>query len=54
MREMGFGSLLEMRIKSVPTKMSYWVLEHFNSDRCELHLDAGRGFHVVEDDVWFS
>ncbi|KAH6810011.1 hypothetical protein C2S51_027794 [Perilla frutescens var. frutescens] len=50
-RELGFGSILNLQIKDVPPKLSYWVLSHFDPKRSEIILGIDRRVHVAEDDV---
>ncbi|GKA57827.1 peptidase C48, SUMO/sentrin/Ubl1, partial [Tanacetum coccineum] len=38
--EMGFGSVLDFKIKDVPTRLSYWLLDNFNEETCVLNVDG--------------
>ncbi|XP_076897923.1 helicase-like transcription factor CHR28 [Bidens hawaiensis] len=43
-REMGFGSILQMNIKSIPTALGYWLLVNYNHHLNELNV----GDHVIK------
>ncbi|CAA0828830.1 Unknown protein [Striga hermonthica] len=51
-RDMGFGSLLDLTITATPTKMGYWLVDNFNHMDRKLQLyDCGK-IHVKEDDAY--
>nr|GEY65390.1 peptidase C48, SUMO/sentrin/Ubl1 [Tanacetum cinerariifolium] len=37
--EIGFGSVLDFKIKDVPTRLSYWLLENSNEETCVLNVN---------------
>ncbi|CAA0815038.1 Unknown protein [Striga hermonthica] len=49
--EMGFGSLLDLKITSLPLKMGFWLVENFNYMDRKLRLYDGEKIHVREEDV---
>ncbi|XP_057803563.1 uncharacterized protein LOC131018886 [Salvia miltiorrhiza] len=51
-RAIGFGRILELKVRQIPGKLAYWVLDKFNSASCELQVDDGRNLKVTEDDVY--
>ncbi|PWA90628.1 Peptidase C48, SUMO/Sentrin/Ubl1 [Artemisia annua] len=48
--EMGFGAVLGFRIKDVPTRLSYWLLDNFDEDRCVLAID-GKEISITRETV---
>ncbi|KAH6827467.1 hypothetical protein C2S53_002504 [Perilla frutescens var. hirtella] len=50
-RDMGFGAILHLDINNVPPKLAYWILDNFDTNRCEIVLEDGRRVHVGEEDV---
>ncbi|KAH6798602.1 hypothetical protein C2S51_035086 [Perilla frutescens var. frutescens] len=50
-RDMVFGSILNLDIKNVPPKLSYWVISNFDPKHSEIILGSDRRVHVCEDDV---
>ncbi|XP_057780048.1 uncharacterized protein LOC130998650 [Salvia miltiorrhiza] len=48
---MGFGHLLEMRVRFLPTQMAYWLMENFDYKTSELLIDDNVKIKVTEDDV---
>ncbi|KAH6775069.1 hypothetical protein C2S52_012630 [Perilla frutescens var. hirtella] len=50
-RDLGFGALLHLDIKDMPPKIAYWVLDNFDTKRCEIVLEGDRRVRVGEDDV---
>lgn len=38
---LGFGGLLELKIREVPQKLAYFVLSSFDCDRCDILLPPG-------------
>ncbi|KAH6815107.1 hypothetical protein C2S51_019927 [Perilla frutescens var. frutescens] len=48
-RDLGFGALLHLDIKDVPPKIAYWVLDNFDTKRCEIVLEGDRRVRVGED-----
>lgn len=52
---LGFGHLLDLMIKEVPQKITYFALDNFDCDRLYIHLHPGdRRLHVDEDDVYLT
>ncbi|XP_057801082.1 uncharacterized protein LOC131016401 [Salvia miltiorrhiza] len=51
-REIGFGRILELKVKDLPLRLAYWVHNKFNADTCELEVDARRRFAVTPVDVY--
>ncbi|PWA53169.1 hypothetical protein CTI12_AA445290 [Artemisia annua] len=49
-KEMGFGDVLGFRIKDVPTRLSYWLLDNFDEDRCVLNVD-GKAITITRETV---
>ncbi|KAK6146381.1 hypothetical protein DH2020_020250 [Rehmannia glutinosa] len=49
--EMGFGSLLSLKIEDFNKKLTYWLVENFNALSSELVLDDGRRIHIETEDV---
>ncbi|XP_057789729.1 uncharacterized protein LOC131006583 [Salvia miltiorrhiza] len=50
--EMGFGHLLELNVRALPTKMAYWLLENFDHETGNLVIDDNVQIKVTEDDVY--
>ncbi|KAH6780504.1 hypothetical protein C2S52_011741 [Perilla frutescens var. hirtella] len=50
-RDIGFGALLNLKISNIPLKLAYWLLENFDSKRCEIQLKGNAKVHIREDDV---
>ena len=48
--DMGFGSVLGFKIKDVPTKLGFWLLENFNEDTCVLDVD-GKQISITKETV---
>lgn len=48
--EMGFGDVLGFSIKDVPTRLSYWLLDNFDEDRCVLNVD-GKDISITRETV---
>ncbi|PWA79108.1 ulp1 protease family, C-terminal catalytic domain-containing protein [Artemisia annua] len=48
--EMGFGAVLGFTIKDVPTRLSYWLLDNFDEDRCVLNVD-GKEISITRETV---
>ncbi|CAA0808963.1 Unknown protein, partial [Striga hermonthica] len=51
-RDMGFGSLLDLTITATPAKMGYWLIDNFNHIDRKLQLYDGGKIHVKEDDAY--
>ncbi|PWA73469.1 Peptidase C48, SUMO/Sentrin/Ubl1 [Artemisia annua] len=49
-KEMGFGDVLGFKIKDVPTRLSYWLLDNFDEDRCVLNVD-GKAISITRETV---
>lgn len=49
-RDMGFGTVLGFRLKDIPTRLSYWLLDNFNEDTCVLYVD-GKGISITRETV---
>ncbi|KAL6511267.1 hypothetical protein OROHE_020491 [Orobanche hederae] len=49
--DMGFGHILLLSIKEVPSMLGYWVLDNFNPITCEIKLQGGRRLHIDDNDV---
>ncbi|KAH6798821.1 Rhodanese/Cell cycle control phosphatase superfamily protein [Perilla frutescens var. frutescens] len=50
-RDIGFGALLNLKIYIIPLKLAYWLLENFDSKRCQILLRGNANVHIGEDDV---
>ncbi|XP_019194739.1 PREDICTED: uncharacterized protein LOC109188549 [Ipomoea nil] len=50
-REMGFGSILNMKIKEFPNYLCYWILTHYDGMASKLTLRTNETLDVTEDDV---
>ncbi|PWA95445.1 hypothetical protein CTI12_AA050540 [Artemisia annua] len=48
--DMGFGAVLGFSIKDVPTRLSYWLLDNFDEDRCVLNVD-GKDISITRETV---
>lgn len=49
---LGFGHLLDLKIREVPQKLAYFVLSNFDCDHCDILLPpSDRRLHVDENDV---
>ncbi|XP_057784967.1 uncharacterized protein LOC131002508 [Salvia miltiorrhiza] len=51
-QDIGFGSVLSLQVKKLPCRLAYWILEHFDENRCELELEGGIRVKITEDDVY--
>ncbi|CAA0828630.1 Unknown protein [Striga hermonthica] len=51
-REMGLGSLLDLRVTIAPSKMGFWLVNNFNHMDRKLQLYDGEKVHIKEDDVF--
>ncbi|XP_057794311.1 uncharacterized protein LOC131010675 isoform X2 [Salvia miltiorrhiza] len=51
-RDIGFGRLLELKVKDIPARLAYWVQNKFNPETCELEIDARRRVAVTQGDVY--
>ncbi|PWA42358.1 hypothetical protein CTI12_AA545600 [Artemisia annua] len=49
-KKMGFGAVLGFRIKDVPTRLSYWLLDNFDENRCVLNVD-GKEISITKEKV---
>nr|GMD04209.1 hypothetical protein DM860_017426 [Ipomoea batatas] len=49
--EMGFGSLLNLKIALFPTRLPQWLLTNYNPKNSSLTLSDGSRQSVTEDDV---
>ncbi|GJR39036.1 hypothetical protein Tco_1214720 [Tanacetum coccineum] len=49
-RGIGFGAFLEFKIKDVPKRLAYWLLEKFNVDTCSLNVN-GRSIMITPEVV---
>ncbi|PWA66902.1 Peptidase C48, SUMO/Sentrin/Ubl1 [Artemisia annua] len=49
-KEMGFGDVLGFSIKDVPTRLSYWLLDNFDEDKCVLNVD-GKAISITRETV---
>lgn len=50
-RDIGFGHILNLKIKEVPRKMSHWVVNNFDPRSCEIILIENWRIHIEEEDV---
>lgn len=50
-RRVGFGTLLDYNLCSVPNALAYWILDNFNPYSRELKLPSGKCIHIVDRDV---
>ncbi|XP_042044301.1 uncharacterized protein LOC121790073 [Salvia splendens] len=52
LEEMGFGQLVHLKIRSIPAKMTFSLLENFNQDNCSrIKLIDDQPLHITEEDV---
>ncbi|XP_057774966.1 uncharacterized protein LOC130993945 [Salvia miltiorrhiza] len=51
-RDIGFGSILDLKVKDLPGGLGYWILKKFNPQTFEIEVDAMRRFKVTESDVY--
>ncbi|XP_057775769.1 uncharacterized protein LOC130994717 [Salvia miltiorrhiza] len=49
---MGFGHLLQLRVKGIPSKLAYWVIDHFDSDKSDFELMLEHKVKVTEEDIF--
>ncbi|GKE67306.1 hypothetical protein Tco_1521467, partial [Tanacetum coccineum] len=49
-RDIGFGTFLEYKIKGVPKRLAYWLLDKFDEDTCSLNVN-GRSIMISPDVV---
>lgn len=50
-REMGFGSLLNLKIQEIPHKLGYWLVDNFCACSGNLKLQNGTEIHIKASDV---
>ncbi|XP_057780561.1 uncharacterized protein LOC130999094 [Salvia miltiorrhiza] len=50
--DMGFGHMLSLRVKEVPSMLGYWLIDNFNPITCEISLQDGRKLHIEHNDVY--
>lgn len=48
-RQMGFGSILELQIETIPAKVAFWVVQHFCSKTCTIKLNRGKEIKITEE-----
>ncbi|GKG31508.1 hypothetical protein Tco_0426458, partial [Tanacetum coccineum] len=48
--DMGFGAVLDFKIKDVPTRLSYWLLDNFDEDARVLNFD-GKSISMTRETV---
>ncbi|GJR12857.1 ribonuclease H-like domain, reverse transcriptase, RNA-dependent DNA polymerase [Tanacetum coccineum] len=48
--DMGFGAVLGFKIKDVPTRLSYWLLDNFHKDACILNVN-GKAISITRETV---
>ncbi|XP_057807705.1 uncharacterized protein LOC131022251 [Salvia miltiorrhiza] len=48
----GFGKILQLTIKDVPSKLAYWVLDRYDSRSGVLEIDGTCKVKIEEDDVY--
>ncbi|GKD65289.1 peptidase C48, SUMO/sentrin/Ubl1, partial [Tanacetum coccineum] len=48
--EIGFGAVLDFKIKDVPTRLSYWLLENFNEETCVLNVN-GKAIPITRETI---
>ncbi|GKC68901.1 hypothetical protein Tco_1114784 [Tanacetum coccineum] len=48
--DMGFGAVLGFKIKDVPTRLSYWLLDNFDEDACVLNVN-GKAIGITRETV---
>ncbi|XP_057805786.1 uncharacterized protein LOC131020534 [Salvia miltiorrhiza] len=51
-RDMGFGSVLQLGVRKLPGKLAFWVVEHFDCKSCSIVVGGNQGIRVDEDDVY--
>ncbi|GJX04119.1 hypothetical protein Tco_0190035 [Tanacetum coccineum] len=39
-RDIGFGKLIDFKIKDIPTRLAYWLLDHFDEEACCLNING--------------
>uniref|UniRef100_A0A7N0UNC6 Uncharacterized protein n=1 Tax=Kalanchoe fedtschenkoi TaxID=63787 RepID=A0A7N0UNC6_KALFE len=49
-KELGFGSILELRFWELPSRFGRWLVESFDANRCTLDMKIGR-LHITVDDI---
>ncbi|XP_057790613.1 uncharacterized protein LOC131007698 [Salvia miltiorrhiza] len=51
-REIGFGRILDLKLKDLPRHLAYWILNKFNPQTCELEIDPRRRVRITTNDVY--
>lgn len=50
-REIGFGSLLDLKATHLPLQLAYWLVVHFDAGNCSLSLPNEQPLVITEEDV---
>ncbi|PWA93300.1 hypothetical protein CTI12_AA071390 [Artemisia annua] len=48
--DMGFGAVLGFRVKDVPTRLGYWLLDNLDEETCVLNVD-GKSISITRETV---
>ncbi|XP_057775413.1 uncharacterized protein LOC130994385 [Salvia miltiorrhiza] len=51
-RDIGFGHILDLKVKELPGRIAYWALKSFNPKTCELEISPTFRVKVTVDDVY--
>ncbi|XP_057778563.1 uncharacterized protein LOC130997278 [Salvia miltiorrhiza] len=51
-KSLGFGSVLDLTIQEMPSKLDYWVLDCFHARRSEIVLPSGKTIEVTDEDAY--
>ncbi|XP_057784935.1 uncharacterized protein LOC131002457 [Salvia miltiorrhiza] len=51
-KSLGFGHVLNLTIQEMPSKLDYWVLDHFHARRSEIMFPCGKSIEVTEEDAY--
>lgn len=51
-RDIGFGGLLELKIKTIPKAILPWLIDAFNERTGILKISKGKEFEITKDDVY--
>lgn len=48
---MGFGHILSFKVKDIPTRLAYWVLDNFDAESCEISIGTKGRVHIEAEDA---
>ncbi|KAG6424720.1 hypothetical protein SASPL_115140 [Salvia splendens] len=50
-KEMGFESILDFKIDSIPSILAFSLLKSFDEQECKINLNNGKSITITEEDV---